>query len=448
MTTRVEPCDPHSIEHGVRQLLADKISGTMVGVWLLIPELLRLGVWDLLCGWTVALGRQVHPRLAMQKVTEAALCVTRLRPNTSLSQKGFELANGLPYIATDRAMYDMLETRTVADSQHLQVALGRVRRASGHFHGRLLAIDPHPMLSSSKRQMPRRRSKPERRAVKSIRGFFCIDADTQQPVCFTLGSSARAVTQATPELLEMAGLILRPQPGDSLLLADSEHFGAAPVGHVHRRTPFDVLVPIPSYPSYQKQAHEIPPEAFHSHWAGMATAKTPFGFGKRGPKPYTRIVQRTGERHDQFRFKSFLSTSDRDAVDALTLEYPERWHAEEFFNTNQDLGWKKGGTMNLNVRYAQMTAALVAQAASSQLRKRLSEETRNWNAQHFAEAVLRGLDGDVRVRDDTILVTYYNAQPLAENIEQFRNMPAQLEAEGVDPRVPWLYGLKLDFRFR
>ncbi len=50
--TRAEPCDPVSLERGVRQRLADKISGNMVGLWLLIPEHLRLGTWDLLCGWS------------------------------------------------------------------------------------------------------------------------------------------------------------------------------------------------------------------------------------------------------------------------------------------------------------------------------------------------------------------------------------------------------------
>jgi hypothetical protein len=36
---------------------------------------------------------------------------------------------------------------------------------------------------------------------------------------------------------------------------------------------------------------------------------------------------------------------------------------EEFFNAHQKLGWKKAGTLNLNIRYGQMTMALIAQAA-------------------------------------------------------------------------------------
>jgi len=33
-------------------MLSQKVSGTTVGMWLLIPEMQRLGVWDLLKGWT------------------------------------------------------------------------------------------------------------------------------------------------------------------------------------------------------------------------------------------------------------------------------------------------------------------------------------------------------------------------------------------------------------
>jgi len=83
---RLEPCDTTSIERGIRQLLADKVSGNMVGIWLLMPEHLRIGTWDLLCGWTRKPTPQVEPRLALQLVHEDALCVTGVRQARSLSQ--------------------------------------------------------------------------------------------------------------------------------------------------------------------------------------------------------------------------------------------------------------------------------------------------------------------------------------------------------------------------
>ncbi len=73
------PADPASIERAVRQLLAEKISGNQVGIWLLVPEHLRLGTWDLLCGWSGAGAQELAPRLALQIIHEAALCRINLR---------------------------------------------------------------------------------------------------------------------------------------------------------------------------------------------------------------------------------------------------------------------------------------------------------------------------------------------------------------------------------
>ncbi|MCH7930474.1 MAG: hypothetical protein IIA01_08235, partial [Proteobacteria bacterium] len=59
-----------------------------------------------------------------------------------------------------------------------------------------------------------------------------------------------------------------------------------------------------------------------------------------------------------------------------------------------------------------------------------------------------GLDGDVRVSGETITVTYYNA-PNAERLRQhYENLPDKLHSENIDPRIPWLYDFKLDFRFK
>jgi hypothetical protein len=92
----------------VRQFLADKLMGNLVGIWLLIPELLRLGVWDLVCGWTGQSPLRVGPRLALQLIHEAALCRTGLRHRRTLNQRIFELANGLPFLASDMAIHELL----------------------------------------------------------------------------------------------------------------------------------------------------------------------------------------------------------------------------------------------------------------------------------------------------------------------------------------------------
>lgn len=446
--SKAEPCDPASLERGVRQLLADKVNGNMVGLWLLLPEHLRLGTWDLLCGWSGQDGARIEPRLALQLVHEAALCVTGVRQKRTLSQKGFELAHGLPFVATDQAIHQLLEKHTVAEAQALQVALGQIRRASGHYHGKLLAIDPHRVRSYSKRQMRRHRGKDRDQSTKVAQSFFALDADTHQPVCFLNTTSARTVTQATPELLQLAQRILNPKAGEILVLADSEHFSAKLLDQVRSDTCFELLVPMPNQRPLQQQIQAIPAEQFSRHWAGYATTRQPYEMTHGQSGAFHQYIQRHGEREQDWIFNAFLSTTDRDAVDTLCRDYPKRWHVEEFFNTHQALGWKRAGTMNLNVRYAQMTMALIAQAAIHQLRQRLGEPVAEWDAAHMANSIFLGLDGDIRVTHDTVLVTYYNAPNVDLLRQHYENLPDKLQQENVDPRMPWLYDYKLDFRFK
>jgi Transposase DDE domain len=446
--TTPTPCDPASIERGVRQLLADKATGNLAGVWLLVPELLRLGAWDLVCSWTASCPQRVQPRLALQLSYEAALCTTGLRHRRGLNQRIFQLANGLPFLAADMAVHHLLGARSVAECQGLQLALGKLRRASGDFPARLLAIDPHRVRSFSKRHMRRHRDHDAERPTKVAQTFFVLDAETHQPVCFTIGTAARTATTAARELLGLAAQVLDTRPGQTLVVADAEHFTAELLDQVRSATHFDLLVPMSDQKSLRARLQALPPEVFRRRWAGYATAKLAYTPQKSQAGPFCQYVQRMGERPEEYVFRSFLSTRDGDEVEELTGDFPKRWHVEEFFNAHQALGWNRAGTCNLNIRYGQMTMALIAQAAIDRFRKRLGPPAAGWDSNHLAKAYFSGLEGDERVAAETILVTYYNA-PTDNNLRQeYEGLPDRLRSQGIDPRIPWLYGFQVDFCFR
>jgi hypothetical protein len=447
--TKRERSDPVSIEREVRQLLSDKVSGHLVGVWLLAAEHLRLGTWDLLKGWTGKSTDSVEPRLAMQVVNEAALCTAGIRRDRTLTNRGgFELANGLPFIGGDVAIHELLNSHTVPDCEQLQIALGKLRSAAGDFPGTVLAIDPHRVQSYSKRQMRKHCKNAHDKPVKMAQTFWLLDTQTKQPVCFTTATASRTVAQATPGLLDLAAEILTPRSKHALVVADMEHFSAELLDHVAKRGDFDLLVPMANQPLLRKQLAAIPPEEFTPRWAGYATTKRRYKMKRSQSDGFYQYVQRAGERPENWRFKAYLSTTDRDEVELLTETFPQRWHIEEFFNANQALGWKRGGTMNLNIRYGQMTLALLAQTAIHQLRTRLSTPVDQWDADHLAKHFFQGLDGDVRVNGDTILVTYYNAPNLDLLRKHYEDFPEKLAKQRIAPEIPWLYGFKLDFRFR
>jgi hypothetical protein len=295
--------------------------------------------------------------------------------------------------------------------------------------------------------MVRRRTDKEGNAFKVAQTFFCLDADTEQPVCFTSGSSSISVNQATPRLLSLSADILNPQGYQPLVVADTEHYSAKLIDHVAQNTQFDLLVPM--YKGcHEKKLKNLNPEIFEPRWAGFATAKVPYQMVNAETGPHWQLIERFGERAEEYLYTAFLATRDRDELEDLTVNYPKRWHVEEFFNTSQALGWKRGRTQNLNIRYAQMTMALIAQASLCELRKRLGHPYASWEAKHFAASILNGIDGDIRVWKDTIVVTFYNA-PNSERLRRhYEGLPEKLEAEGVNPCIPWLYNFKLDFRFK
>src|SRR4030043_447090 len=297
---RLEGSAPRDIERGVRQLLANKVSGTLVGIWLLVPEYLRLGIWDLVKAWSGMADERIEPRLALQLINESALCVSGIRMKRSLSQKGFELANGLPFIATDPAIHHVLDSHNVAEAQRVQIALGKVRETFGHFEGKIMVIDPHHMKSSSKRQMVRRQKDRESSPAKMAQTFFVLDAETKQPLCLTTASSARTTTQATPEPLTMTASILKLNGERPLVLADNEHYSRELFQWVSSQSPFDLLVPLPYNPSVLRAIHALPSEAFRRHWAGYATAKQPYSMIRSHEAPYYQFIQRKGERPDDY----------------------------------------------------------------------------------------------------------------------------------------------------
>jgi hypothetical protein len=434
----------------VRQLLGDKVSGHSVGVWLLVAEHLRLGTWDLLRSWTGQPTERIEPRLAMQLVHEAALCTTGIRRQRALVPRGgFELANGLPFLASDTAVHELLASHTVNDAIRLQLALGKLRRAGRDFQGKVLAIDPHRVPSHSRRQMRLHCKNSAQKPIKMAQTFWLLDADTEQPICFTTATASRSVAQATPGLLDLAAAILGPAAQPALVLADAEHYCAELLDHVGQRPEFEMLVPMQITRHVRQQMASIPRADFIPRWVGLATATQPYTMKRsRCDHPYYQYVQRTGERPDDWYFKPFLSTAACDAVELLTQEFPKRWHVEEFFNANQALGWQRAGTMNLNVRYGQMTLALIAQAVIHQLRVRVGDPVNRYDAKHLAKDLFLGLDGDVRVSQDTIIVTYYNA-PNADRLRaHYERLPEKLAQAHISPQIPWLYGFHLDFRFR
>src|SRR6266571_769319 len=170
------------------------------------------------------------------------LGVAGVRAKRTLSQKGVALLHGLPCVVADLPVPQLLGARSVADAQRLQVARGRLRRASGHSQGTRLVIAPHRRRSDSKRQRRRHRQADASRPTKVAQTCFVLDADTAQPVCCTPGTAARTGSPATPALLALARAMLQPDQSGVLVLADAEPCTQSLLAQVQQPDQSGVLV--------------------------------------------------------------------------------------------------------------------------------------------------------------------------------------------------------------
>ncbi len=107
------------------------------------------------------------PRLAMHQINEAALC-TRVRKRHNLSQKGFELANGLPFVPTDVEIHHVLAEPTHGGVVKRRAALlvvptDRVNRVVSSFldYARPAHTDPEPIHVNSAVQLTLQFLRPE-----------------------------------------------------------------------------------------------------------------------------------------------------------------------------------------------------------------------------------------------------------------------------------------------
>ena len=323
--------NPVGNERGFREILSKKVSSGSVGLWFLVAEHMRLGSWDLIKGYTGGDDNDFNPRIAMQLVNEAALCRNRIRPQNQITNQGFELLNGMRVLVTDEQVHNLLNTHTIAQTKNFQENLAKIRLINGHYKGKVIAIDPHRIITSSKRIMPKKKKQPTKPSEKMLQTFFSLDAQTGQPIVFGMGSTAERPISATLKLIDSTDVV----SDNALILADKEHYNEEIFKKISNGQTFELLVPAISSKKIRETEKSL---TYKFMWSGYYIAETEMSFAN-SQKKYRLIVQREGERPDDYSYKSFLTTSKKSGVELLSERYGERWSIEEFFKSEGAMGF-------------------------------------------------------------------------------------------------------------
>ena len=105
-------------------------------------------------------------------------------------------------MVTDEQVHNLLDKHTISEAQSLQESLAAIRLNNGHYKGDLIAIDPHRIMSTSQRIMPKKKKQPKEPSRKMIQTFFALDTESGQPIGCGIGSPGANTTRATIDLLK------------------------------------------------------------------------------------------------------------------------------------------------------------------------------------------------------------------------------------------------------
>lgn len=404
---------------------------------------MRLGAWDILKSLFNFEGApSLFTHIGMQLVNESAIGVNRLRVRGSLANQGFSTANGLSFLAADETVHELLDSCTIEDYVNAQEKIFQLREIQDHYSPEsIYAIDPHRIISTTRRITPAKKKKPDSAATKMMQTFFCVDANTGQPIVFTNGSSGKKCSSATIDLMEM---IRKIGIKKGLFIADKEHFTSEIAEWFTQHKEYEILMPAPEV---RKITEMYETQEYTRKWAGYSIAESIYTFNESNIE-LRLILQREGEVKDKYKYKGFLTTSTKNAVELISSNYPKRWTIEKFFNFEETHGWSRASTHNLNIKYGKQTLALIAQAATHQLKKKLPNQYSQWTAKSLADNVLTNLDGDIRVEKNKIIVTFYGDHKKLNLRNHYSDISNQLKSEGINPKIPWLFDYELEYRFK
>jgi hypothetical protein len=226
--------------------------------------------------------------------------------------------------------------------EELIVNLGHQRKLSGHYPGDVIAIDPHRIISKSRRIMTEKKKVPCEPSQKMLQTFFSVCCESGQPIMAHIASTGMPTTKITERLIRGTDQIVRT---GALLVADKEHFTNELLTVVNNQySHLDILVPVIRN---EKIDNLIKRLEYTPLWAGYAIAETTYSLND-SRENFRLIAQRAGENKNNYLYSAFITTSKKPAHQLLTKEYDKRWGVEEFFKFENSMGLNKASTMNLN----------------------------------------------------------------------------------------------------
>ncbi len=127
-------------------------------------------------GYTEGSDVDIDHRVAQQIVNKAVIRSNRVRKRNYITPQGFETLNGLGFLVTDEQVHNLLNKHTIRQAQERQETLAIIRSNNGYYNGDQITLAPHRIVTTSRREMPKKKKQPDEPSRKMLQTFFALDA--------------------------------------------------------------------------------------------------------------------------------------------------------------------------------------------------------------------------------------------------------------------------------
>jgi len=372
------------------------------------------------------------------------------------SDRGFSVLCGLSRVTHHTLLLSFIKSFTREMIETFIEGMGIQATKLGLIIGEILNIDTHTSPFYGEAEVKKTKVSSKGKVMKAVTTAFVQDQITQRMIYFTSDFKDKTIPEMLLVLIEKVEKITGKRPKH--LLFDLGFWNGTVVESLndldikfttlYKRYQMNVenLVKIIFENKFKRIEFTAQGRKYKEAWA--IDTKTSCIAGYSGKE--LRIVILSVMHEDKLKTVTFLSSDFESTTVELIEGYARRWRIENWFAGPGSYTHLDALTSpKADISDATKSFKVLVDDLMTLLKHDVGKEYMDMDSKRFLREVL----GDGRLRAyvkldrDMVVVTFekFDTQYLLEPL--FENLNEKLEAMGVDPKVPWLNGHKIEIRF-
>lgn len=436
--------DRSDISKNLLELLTAGVDTYFGGLFLLIPFLLQIKVWDLagmLWPFKGKGSKGLTPTQVFLALFFTALGgLKNLNRVRNIQDTGLFLAAGLPKVPSAATLHRYLDSLNEKCLPGVKLKTARLLKRIGLIRGRIINIDIHASEYFGKQALPKGRHGTKRKAVKCWCTMVAHDQDTNNPILHETYLRHLNPFEVLPGFIARIRSVVGGAPWFTLVF-DREFFKVEFFAQLTRMPKTKFITLAKNYKTVVEQLEAVPESAFKKLCEGKELAATYLHVTDCPARLRLILIKLL----DTGKLIGIITNDEKTQPDMLVLRYARRWRIENFFkdvNALLKLDHLPG------IRQPKIDGMFYIKflvfSMFNYLRQQLGGQFASMNIESMFESLFHK-KARLKIENDCLVVRFSYFKGQETIVERYRYLNEKLRYQNIDPRVPWLESLKLEF---